>query len=134
VWNLYTDYLNDLLNKPMHRNELIKSGDRVGEQIAVRIDIPPTVLGFCIFANIDKSVYYDYLNGNNEKVTKEITNIFTRVDDDIKNKQITGATVNLYNGNIVSRLNGLTDNMNINTNEQPSININIAGLPMNLND
>lgn len=132
VWDLYQRYLIHLSENPMYRNELIKSGERAGEQIPVRVDVPPNIWGFCLFANIDRVTYYDYLNGNSENLDKELINIFTRVDDDIKQKQITGATVNLYNANIVARLNGLKDNVQVEQTNPEQINISIDGMKIDL--
>ena len=72
VWKLYQNYLKHIANTPMYRNELIKSGERAGEQIPVRVDVPPNVWGFCLFANIDRVTYYKYLNaGENSNIDKE---------------------------------------------------------------
>lgn len=132
VWKIYQDYLNHIANTPMYRNELIKSGERAGEQIPVRIDVPPNIWGFCLFANIDRVTYYDYVNGNSENLNKELINIFTRVDDDIKQKQITGAAVNLYNANIVARLNGLKEVQQVEQTNPEQINITIDGTKIDL--
>lgn len=132
VWKIYQDYLNHIANTPMYRNELIKSGERAGEQIPVRVDVPPNIWGFCLFANIDRVTYYDYVNGNSENLNKELINIFTRVDDDIKQKQITGATVNLYNQAIVARLNGLTESIKVENATPEQINITIDGTKIDL--
>jgi len=119
----------------MYRNELIKSGERAGEQIAVRVDVPPNIWGFCLFADINRQTYYKYLNGKEEdNISKELTDIFTRVDDDIKQKQITGAAVNLYNANIVARLNGLKDVQQVENTNQDVINIIINGTKSDLSD
>ena len=61
-----------------------------------------------------------------------LVNIFTRVDDDIKQKQIIGATVNLYNANIVARLNGLKDNVQVEQTNPEQINISIDGMKIDL--
>jgi hypothetical protein len=132
VWSLYQNYLQHITNNPMYKNELIKSGERAGEQIPVRIDVPPTILGFCLFIGLNKATYYNYINGDSVNLEKELIDIFTCVDDDIKDKQISGATVNLYNGNIVARLNGLNETVNVNTNEQSVINIAIDGKDIKL--
>lgn len=134
IWELYKSYLVDLKNQSLYRPELIKSGERAGEVIQVEITVPPTILGFCIFAEIDKQTYYNYISGNSENIDTKLIDIFTCVDDDIKNKQITGATVNMYNGNIVARLNGLNETVNVNADTNSNININIAGFDMSLND
>ena len=132
VWALYERYLIHLSENPMYRNELIKSGDQAGKQIPVRVDVPPNIWGFCLFANIDRVTYYDYVNGNSENLDKELINIFTCVDDDIKQKQITGATVNLYNANIVARLNGLKDVQQVEQTNPEQINISIDGMKIDL--
>jgi hypothetical protein len=135
VWKLYQDYLNHIANTPMYRNELIKSGERAGEQIPVRVDVPPNIWGFCLFAGINRQTYYKYLNGKEEdNIDKKLTDIFTRVDDDIKQKQITGAAVNLYNANIVARLNSLKDVQQVESTNQEQIVININGSKVDLSD
>ena len=144
VWNIYQNYLNNLADNPMYRNELIKSGERAGDQIPVRVDVPPNIWGFCLFAGIDRRTYYRFVNneeddksllndGVNEEMHKQFCHIFTCVDDDIKQKQITGATVNLYNANIVARLNNLSDNVNVeHSGEQQTINISLGGKDIKL--
>lgn len=135
VWNLYQNYLKHIANTPMYRNELIKSGERAGEQIPVRVDVPPNIWGFCLFADINRQTYYKYLKGKEEdNISKELTDIFTRVDDDIKQKQIAGATVNLYNANIVARLNGLKDVQQVENTNPDVINISINGSKVDLSD
>lgn len=135
VWELYQNYLKHIATTPMYRNELIKSGERAGEQIAVRVDVPPNIWGFCLFADINRQTYYKYLNGKEEdNIDKKLTDIFTRVDDDIKQKQITGAAVNLYNANIVARLNGLKDVQQVEQTNPDVINISINGQKVDLSD
>ena len=135
VWKLYENYLNHIANTPMYRNELIKSGERAGEQIPVRVDVPPNIWGFCLFADINRQTYYKYLNGKDEdNIDKKLTYIFTRVDDDIKQKQITGAAVNLYNANIVARLNGLKEVQQVEQTNSEQIIINVNGSKVDLTD
>ena len=135
VWKLYQNYLKHIANTPMYRNELIKSGERAGEQIPVRVDVPPNIWGFCLFADIDRKTYYKYLKaGEDSNIDKQLIHIFTRVDDDIKQKQIAGATVNLYNANIVARLNGLKDVQQVENTSPDVINISINGSKVDLSD
>lgn len=133
VWKLYQDYIKHIANTPMYRNELIKSGERAGEQIPVRVDVPPNIWGFCLFADIDRKTYYKYLNGGEDSnIDKQLVHIFTCVDDDIKQKQITGAAVNLYNANIVARLNGLKEVQQVEQTNPEQINITIDGTKIDL--
>ena len=138
VWTLYQNYLEHLKQNPLYRNELIKSGDRAGEVISVEVPVPPNIYGFCLFAGIERKTYYNYINGQvngkeGDNFDPNLIHIFTCVDDDIKQKQLTGATVNLYNGNIVARITGLSDQVNVNhTGERQAININIDGNKLDL--
>ena len=132
VWKLYQNYLKHLKKNPMYRNELIKSGERAGEVISVEVPVPPNIWGFCLFAEINRQTYYDYIGGNSENLNKELIDIFARVDDDIKQKQVTGATVNLYNQAIVARLNGLTESIKVEQSNPEQINISIDGMKIDL--
>ncbi len=132
VWKIYQKYLKHLSENPMYRNELIKSGERAGEVISVEVPVPPNIWGFCLFADIERQTYYNYVGGKSENLNEELIDIFTRVDDDIKSKQITGATVNLYNHAIVARLNGLKEAVQIDQTTPEQINITIAGTKIDL--
>lgn len=132
VWKIYQNYLKHLSENPMHRNELIKSGERAGDVISVEVPVPPNIWGFCLFADIDRQTYYNYVGGKSENINEELIDIFARVDDDIKQKQITGATVNLYNQAIVARLNGLTESIKVENATPEQINITIDGTKIDL--
>jgi hypothetical protein len=83
-----------------------KEKDWVGKD-AVRVERekprPFTVLGLCIFLDIDHQTLLNY-----EK-TKEYFAVVTRIKDIIYTQKFEGAAVGAYNSNIIARDLGLSD-------------------------
>ena len=67
---------------------------------------PYTISGLCVYLGVNT----DYLN---EITDKDYSGIITRIKQIIETNQVEGAMVGAYNANIVSRINGLTDKMDI---------------------
>ena len=124
-FNLYIEYMQDqFFLKP----DIIRSGERAGEQINIKINRPLTIQSFCLFAGIDVQTYYNHVNGDYKDQEPDLFDGFMYVNDYIKNDQISGAMVNIYNERIVSKVCGLADTVNVQVNEQPVVNININAL------
>lgn len=97
------------------------------EQV-LNLQRPPTILSFCLYADISREYYYQLLNGEVKTVDKQCVDIITRINAWITDYQITGAMLNELNPLIVSRLNGLNDTVNVQVTEQPVVNINLTAL------
>ena len=97
------------------------------EQV-INLQRPPTILSFCLYADISREYYYQLLNGEVKTVDKQCVDIITRINTWIVDYQITGAMLNELNPLIVSRLNGLNDTVNVQVTEQPVVNINLNAL------
>jgi len=102
------------------------------EQI-INLQRPPTILSFCLYADISREYYYQILNNENSKFDAELVDSITRIHVWITDYQITGAMLNELNPLIVSRLNGLNDTVNVQVSEQPVVNINLNALTGNTN-
>ena len=61
----------------------------------------------------------------------ELFDVFIHIHEAIKDEQITGAALNIYNERIVSKLNGLSETINVQVTEQPVVNINLNALTGN---
>jgi len=131
---LYQDYIQHLSNQYFERPELIKSGERAGEVIYIKVYKPQTVESFCLFIDMDLKTYYNYLNGNSDNIDEQLIQSLTRVHMSIRDSQISGATVNVYNPMIVSRVNGLTETqqLEVTGNKLQAININVNGLDIDI--
>ena len=100
------EYFESCDNNPWFKNEAIKSGERAGEIIPIPTQRPYTIEALCIFLQIDRQTFLNY--ENNEKY-KDFFEVFTHVRGIIENNQFEGATVGVYNANIIARKLGLTD-------------------------
>ena len=127
IYKRYKEYMN---TQYFERPELIKSGERAGEQVDVKVKKPLTIVSFCLFADIAPKCFHEIVNGDtlSDPDYKDIRDIYTRIRDDIQDSQISGATVNVYNASIVARLNGLADRQEITELNKPEqVVINIQG-------
>lgn len=131
IEDLWLKYLEFMKTQYVLKPELIKSGERAGEQVDIKIRKPLTIISFCHFIDISTVQYFNHINGEYKDNEPELFNIFTRVHESIRDEQISGATVNVYNGAIVARLNGLNETINVESNTQPVINISLPGIGSN---
>jgi hypothetical protein len=98
------------------RPELIKSGERAGEQNNVRISKPPTVQGFCLYSGFHVESFYDWLRRESDNIDDSLFQAISRVHDYIKDYQVAGAMTNVFNPLVVLRVNGIGENVNVNQN------------------
>jgi len=113
LWNLFQEYVIDLKSKEGEWLKVQYVG-KEGERVTDGLKLPLTFEGFkrycwdvevgCIeqyFKNID-SVYEEYLP------------ICSRVKNYIRENQLLGGLLNVFNPSITQRLNGLSENINQN--------------------
>jgi len=120
VWASYKQWCID---NPRIKKELCQ---KTGEFVANNIRCPYSVEGFIVHAyeyynHWDIGDYMYNIGGGYESYA--VT--FTRIRRSIQQDQFSGALTNEYNSNIVSRLNGLADKKEI---ETQSIKVKIEGL------
>ncbi|MFZ4798255.1 MAG: terminase small subunit [Bacteroidia bacterium] len=114
------------------RYESIKSGDKAGQTYEVRLPKVLSITSFCLFIGVSEQSFFNWLNNESENIDIELFEVITRVQNEIKDYQLSGATNGIYNANIVARMNGLNESIAVSNDIQPSININIAGIDMKL--
>ena len=129
----FESYLIYMQTQYFLKPDMIRSGERAGEQINLKINKPLTIISFCHFVGIDCQTYYNHVNGEYKDVRPELFDVFIHIHEAIKDEQITGAALNIYNERIVSKLNGLSDTINVQVTEQPVVNINLNALTGNTN-
>lgn len=105
---------------------------KTGEQVTLKLKKPLTIQSFILYANITRQTYLDILNDKDYRIYDSmLVDMFTRVHEIIQDNQISGAILNEYNANIVSRINGLQDTINVESNMQPVINIALPNFAPN---
>ena len=131
--NSFLTYQQWLEEETFERPELIKSGDMAGQVVNVLVKTPPDQLSFCLHAGIDLQTFYNYCTEEYKEKQKDLFEVATRVRAWISSKQLRGATAGIYNANIVSRVNNLQDNVNVeHSGEQQTINISLGGKDIKL--
>lgn len=104
---------------PWFKAEAVKSGHEVGKIIKVPTQKPYSIKGLCIFLGITEKTFSNY---EKDEKYKDFFQVFTHVRDIIENNQLEGATVGAYNANIIGRMLGLTDKIDVDiTNKRKSI-------------
>jgi hypothetical protein len=115
LWDWFCEYVQWCKDNPRIKIEYVgKDGDRV----ETPLERPLTIEGFkilCFEKGCDIQRYWNNVEGAyNEYVT-----IITRIRDIIRENQISGGMVGIYNPNLTARINNLkesTENINTNTN------------------
>ena len=102
---------------------------RAGEQKVIQLDKPLTIQSFILFAKISKQTFYDIISDAEYNVYDyQLVDLFIRIQDMIQQNQIEGAILNEYNAQIVSRINGLSDTLNVQN------NVTVNALPLNIDN
>jgi hypothetical protein len=115
------------------RYDSIKSGERAGETIEIKIPKVYTIASFCHFIGLTEKTFFNWINGVSEEMDEKLFQFVTRVREEIKDCQFSGATNGIYNASIVSRSLGLTDNINIESSQALNpVTINILGESLNI--
>ena len=140
---MFEEYKVDMQNFYYLRPELIKGGDYAGQVVNVKVPKPYSIISFCIFADITTGTFFNYCNKDSEDFNTykgkdlegriKLLEVALYVKESIQDHQVGGATAGIYNANIVARVNGLNDTINVNnTGTKETININIDGKKVNL--
>jgi len=112
--------------------DCIRSGERAGETIEIKIPKVPSVASFCHFIGITEKTFWNWIN-DEVNISDELLQLTIRIREEIKDIQLSGAMNGIYNPLIASRINGLNDTVNVQVTEQPVVNINLNALTGNTN-
>lgn len=96
-------YFKWCTDNPWYKKEGVKSGAKTGNIIEVPVPRPYTIEGLCVRMGISKQDFLNY--ENNSTFSPAIAHI----REVIRQHQIEGAIIGIYNTGIVSRMYGMTD-------------------------
>lgn len=99
--------------------DVIKSGPDVGKVIEIPLTIPYTLEGLAVYLGLDFCFFRD-----NKKGHGEYSAVIKKIYEIIENHQLTGASVGVFNHQIIARKLGLADKQNISTPEGEEIRVN----------
>jgi hypothetical protein len=103
LWDEFQDYYDWIQENPMIKYDVIRSGERAGEPVEIKMPRPLTIEGFCVFADITEHTFRSY------EENKDFIPVTTRIRKSIETNQLEGASAGLYNPNIIARKLGLAD-------------------------
>ncbi|NBU80610.1 MAG: hypothetical protein EBS55_03040 [Flavobacteriaceae bacterium] len=111
----YKAHLNKESAKWVKVQYVGKDGDRVED----KYKLPYTFEGFKVFCYKTYGNIEQYFV-NKDGLYNDFVSICSRIKEEIRNDQITGGLLGVYNPSITQRLNGLTDK----TSSEHNINVN----------
>jgi hypothetical protein len=111
LWNEAVSYFDWMSKRVWNKKESIKSGDLAGSTMDVPTSTPFSIQSFCLYADISDETFANYIS--NENPYKDFFGITTRIKNIIESQQFEGATVGVYNPNIIARKLGLVDRTDI---------------------
>ena len=124
LWEAACEYFEWCDSNPW-RIEKTKKKGRSKEVETTPTQRPYTISGLCMFLGCGEKFLYQLAQSVNKQSESNSTDTFTHTNDEdysyiitrikqiIETNQLEGAMVGAYNANIVSRINGLTDKMDI---------------------
>jgi len=119
LWTEAVKYFEYMSSKVWNKKEAIKSGDLAGKTMDVPTPTPMSIESFCLFADIDRTTFLNYQSNEGNYI--DFFTVATRIKDIIESQQFEGATVGVYNPNIIARKLGLADKQD--TNVTGSLNV-----------
>ena len=120
AWSGYKEYLQEEAEKWLKVQYVGKEGQRVTD----KYKLPMTMEGFEIYCHKFHGTVEHYFR-NTEGYYDDFCTICSRIKTEIRNDQITGGLLGVYNPSITQRLNGLADKTETKDTTEPRVfNIN----------
>lgn len=118
MWELFEAYKKEVKSKPVRKMVFVgKDGSKDWEER----ERPLTIDGF---KNYCWGIVGDITNYLHTNDYEEFSNICSRIKSEVRNDQIDGGMVNIYNPSITQRLNSLTEKTENKTEHSGEIKLN----------
>jgi len=108
LWNLFQEYIVDLKSKESEWLKVQYVG-KEGTRETDALKLPLTIEGFKRYCwDVEIGCVEQYLK-NQDNLYDEFIHICSRIKNSIRENQITGGLINVFNPSITQRLNGLAE-------------------------
>lgn len=111
LWIKAEEYFEWCDDNPWYKNEVLRSGDRAGDIIAIPTERPYTIKGLCVFIGITTQTLSNYGKKEDKKEQPQEIDFFgvvTHIKNILYTQKFEGATVGVFNPNIIAMDLGLT--------------------------
>lgn len=115
LWRKFEEYASWVKKTPIQASVAL-SGKRAtgatekGQQGTHHVTRPLTLDGFKVFAHISD---WPMFKRTKKYQTKEFLVVIHAIEDIIRDNQVSGAMANVFNSNLVARLNGISDKQEV---------------------
>lgn len=121
-----SEYFTWCDNNPDHRAELVKHGGRA-RQVKISLRRPYTMQGLCLYLDCNTSYFRQFKATLHAKISDgtattldyDFTTVLHRILEIVYNQQLGGALTGHFNSNIVAKLLGLVDRLDVTTANEP---------------
>ena len=125
LYELFTAYKEEIKKNPILVHDFV---GKDGYSVHREKQRPLTMAGFEVYVMNDEGIAskgVDQYFGNQNDLYGEYVGICSRIRKEIRQDQIEGGSVGIYNASITQRLNGLTDKQEVKTDKVTEMNITV---------
>jgi len=127
MWELFLKYVQWCKDNPIQREDYVGG---VGKQVTRSYERPITISGFRAFGH-KEGVTINHYFANTDNSYEQYRTICSRIEDEIRDAQITNGLLGLYNASITQRLNNLTERVDQTTQGEKVTEIKVNIIPPN---
>lgn len=131
LWESACEYFQWCDENPLKKQEVVKYKDSY-EKIDLDLMRPYTLTGLCLFLNCHAGYFSEFernLKDKEDELSKDFSLVITCIRETIYTQKFSGASVNLFNANIIAKDLGLSDKIDHTTNGKE-----IQSIPLVLQD
>jgi hypothetical protein len=111
LWQAAQEYFNWCDTHPWYKPEAVKGGDLAGTIMDVPTPRPYTISGLCIYLDASRS-YWNMFKGT-DGLSKDFLRVIGKIEEIIYTQKFEGASVGVFNSNIIARDLGLKEQTEI---------------------
>jgi len=127
MWELFLKYVKWCKENPITREDYVGGA---GKQVTRSYERPITISGFRAFGH-KEGVTINHYFANTDNSYEQYRTICSRIEDEIRDAQITNGLLGLYNASITQRLNNLTERVDQTTQGEKVTEIKVNIIPPN---
>lgn len=116
LWEAACEYFQWADENPITKQDYV---GKDGEEVQRKLGRPYTQSGMCVYLDCSEQMFRE------AKERKEFTEVCTRISQIIRTQKFEGASVGIFNHNIIARDLGLKDSSDITSGDQP-LNFNVT--------
>ena len=110
LWELFCDYYDLVKNNPATKEDFIRGGEHAGSKIRLQLEKPLTWAGFeSMLRDRDVIAKMEDYKANKDNRYTDFAEVIARIEQKMWDDKFTGASVGIYNANIIARDLGLSD-------------------------